>query len=42
MLFHKVKDYERAFEEVIYNKVRENDQRLKIVHKIAHDALNGR
>jgi len=42
MLFHKVKDYERSFEEVIYNKVRENDQRLKIVHKIAHVALNGR
>lgn len=41
-LFHEVKDKERAFEEVVYCKIRKKDQRLKIAHKIAHDAINGR
>jgi len=41
-LFHKVKDRERPFRDVTYTKVRQNDQRLAIAHKIAHDALNGR
>jgi ribonuclease HI len=41
-LFHRVKDLERPFSEVSYIRVRENDQRHALAHKLAHDALNGR
>jgi len=41
-MFHKVKDKERPFSQVIYCKTRRNDQRLALAHQLAHDALNGR
>jgi len=41
-LFHEVKDLERPFEKVTYLRVRGNDQRHGLAHKLAHDALNGR
>lgn len=41
-LFHRVKDLERPFSRVSYIKVRNNDQRHALAHKLAHDALNGR
>lgn len=41
-LFHRIKDLERPFEEVLYLKVRREDQRLAIAHQLAANALNGR
>lgn len=40
--YHRVKDLERPFEKVIYCGVRRNDQRLRLAHQLAHNALNGR
>lgn len=41
-LYHEAKDRERPFEQVIYCRIRRNDQRLSIAHQLAHNALNGR
>ena len=41
-LYHRVKDYERPFERVIYCGIGRRDQRHAVAHKLAQDALNGR
>lgn len=40
--YHQVKDLERPFEKVIYCGVGRSDQRLRLAHQLAHNALNGR
>lgn len=41
-LFHKVKDAERVFDEVVYQHVKRNNQYVKKAHILLHNALNGR
>ena len=42
LLYHKVKDMERAFKEVIYTSVRRTDPNIKKADKLVNDALDGK
>ena len=41
-LFQRVKDNERCFDRVTYQRVPRTDQRLATAHRLAQDALNSR
>ena len=41
-LFYQVKEKEKAFQEVVYNHVKRNNQYIQQADKLVNDALNGR